>query len=147
MPWSGCQHGQICVWLNFRANWAFSAGELHLHHNSDTQSALLMQVAGLGCGKTPKPQSEASPGDRRVIRYLLPSLPQDRATSLGGNFYDNTSHLKVFGSMLSGLVQPTGNTASLIELEHIWRDRAHPADSDTALSSLHFFLKDQEPRS
>lgn len=47
--------------------------------------------------------------------------------------------------MLSGLVQPTGNTASLIELEHIWRDRAHPTDSDTALSSLHFFLKDQKP--
>lgn len=49
--------------------------------------------------------------------------------------------------MLSGLVQPTGNTASLIELKHIWRDRAHPTDSDTALSSLHFFLKDQKPRS
>lgn len=47
--------------------------------------------------------------------------------------------------MLSGLVQPTENTASLIELEHIWRDMAHPADSDTALSSLHLFLKDQEP--
>lgn len=49
--------------------------------------------------------------------------------------------------MLSGLAQPTGNTASLIELEHIWRDTAHPADSDAALSSLHFFLKNQEPRS
>lgn len=49
--------------------------------------------------------------------------------------------------MLSSLVQPTGNTASLIQLEHIWRDRAHPANSDTALSTLHFFLKDQEPQS
>lgn len=42
MPWSGCQHGQICVWLNFRANWAFSPGELHLYHDSDTKSALLI---------------------------------------------------------------------------------------------------------
>jgi len=43
--------------------------------------------------------------------------------------------------MPSGLAQPTGNKASLIELEHIWRDTAHPADSDTALSSLHFPLR------
>lgn len=95
--------------------------------------------------KNPKASIRGITWGPQSIKYLLPSLPQDRATSLGGNFCDSTSHLKVFGSMLSGLVQPTGNTASLIELEHIWRDRAHPADTDTALSSLHFFLKDQEP--
>lgn len=54
MPWSGCQRGQTCVWLNFRANWAFSPDELHPYHISDTQSALLIHVAGLG-GE--KPQS------------------------------------------------------------------------------------------
>lgn len=52
MPWSGCQHGQTCVWLNFRAVWEFNPDELHPYHISDTQSALLTHVAGLGGEKT-----------------------------------------------------------------------------------------------
>lgn len=70
MPWSGCQHGQICVWLNFRANWAFSPGELHLYHNSDTQSALLIQVAGLG---VEKPQSLNQRHHLGTVEYQVSS--------------------------------------------------------------------------
>lgn len=139
MPWSGCQHGQTCVQLNFRANWAFSPDELHPYHISDTQSALLIHVASLG-GQ--KPQSLNLRHCLGTIEYQVFS---SQPASLSGHFYDSTPHLKLFGLMLSGLVQPTEHTASLTELEHIWRDMAHPADSDTALSSLHVFLKDQEP--